>query len=60
MLVWIRLNNHLRSYSGWMINNIFELKLVTTTGSEIIYPDGSKNIRLAYVGILVRDYPDIN
>ena len=46
-----------------MTNNIYELKLVklvTTIESEIIYPDGSKNIRLAYRGISVRDYPDIN
>jgi|GEM_PF-6430820 len=60
MLLRVRRNNHLRSYSGWMTNIIYELKLVTTTGSEIIHPDGSKNSRLAYRGISVRDYPDIN
>jgi hypothetical protein len=37
-----------------------ELKIVTINGSEIIYLDGGKNIRLAYRGISIRDYPDIN
>ena len=35
------------------------LKIIITNVSEIIYPDGSKNIRLAYRGISVHYYPDI-
>jgi hypothetical protein len=52
--------NHLPSVLNANPSNIYELKLITKIGLEIIYLDGSKNLRLAYRGISVHDYPDIN